>query len=145
MIRSNGRRLACFGAIGLVCTAVFVVIFSVARANVGPITANAVALSLSMALNFAANRWITFRARRQALRLEAVQYLAVYVLGLTLSSLILKAALAAGDPGRAAETVIAVLSGGASTLVRFILLSAWVFPNRDGVRGAARAASGPLS
>ncbi|MCC7363718.1 MAG: GtrA family protein [Dehalococcoidia bacterium] len=135
-MRARRRELALFAAVGLACTAVYAVLFAAVRHEVGPLYANGLALTLTMGLNFAANRWLTFRARGRSVRTEAAQYAAVYLLGLAASTLALDVAIAALDPSRLMETPLAVACGAVATLIRFVLLSTWVFP---GEPGAARA------
>lgn len=50
------RRLLNFGVIGATCTVAFAALYSVFRTALGPIEAKLAALSLTMLLNFAANR-----------------------------------------------------------------------------------------
>ncbi len=122
------RRLGSFAVVGAISTAGFVVLYSVGRAGLGPQAANLLALSLTMLFNFVANRKYTFAATDGPLHVQGGQYLAVYGLGLAASSGMLHLGLQlTGEPGRAIETAIAVGAGAVATLIRFALLSVWVF------------------
>jgi putative flippase GtrA len=105
-----------------------VAIYTAARLGMAPLAANFTALSLTMLFNFAANRKYTFEATHGALHVQGVQYLAVYLLGLGASSTALHLSLEVFDnPARVMETLIAVAAGGVATVIRFLLLSVWVF------------------
>ena len=127
VIRAPGR-LVHFAVIGTICTVAFSIAYVLLRRVTGPIEANIVALSLTMTVNFLANRRFTFRAADGPLGSQIVGYLVVYVLGLGVSSTVLYVALAvASSPLALVETIIALGSGFTATVVRFVLLSAWVF------------------
>ena len=126
--RGGARRFGSFAVVGAISTAAFVALYALGRTLMGPMAANFAALSLTMLFNFAANRKYTFAATHGPIHVQAVQYLAVYVLGLGASSAILQASLSlVADPGRMLETAIATGAGGVATVIRFLLLSAWVF------------------
>jgi len=129
--RDRARRFGAFAVIGFISTGAFVVIYAIARMGMAPLGANFTALSLTMLFNFAANRKYTFEATHGALHVQGVQYLAVYLLGLGASSAALHLSLMVfDDPARVMETLIAVAAGGVATVIRFMLLSAWVFRHR---------------
>lgn len=131
LIRSlpvRSRRVVSFALIGLICTVAFAGIYALLRTFLSPISSNVLALSITMILNFAANRSLTFRESAGSFVSQGVGYLAVYLLGMAASS----AALAIGiallhHPPAAVETLLAVAAGGFATVIRFVLLSAWVF------------------
>jgi len=126
--RNSARRFGAFAVIGFISTGAFVVIYAIARTAMAPLAANFTALSLTMLFNFAANRKYTFQAGDGALHVQGAQYLAVYLLGLVASSAVLHLSLeVVSEPPRALETLIAVAAGGVATVIRFVLLSAWVF------------------
>ncbi len=129
--RGHGRRLAIFAVIGAICTVAFAALYALMRTAAGPLTSNFVALSLTMVFNFAANRRFTFEATSGALPVQGAQYGLVYLLGLGAATATLHASLQiVSEPGRALETLIAVGAGGVATIIRFALLSAWVFRRR---------------
>jgi Gpi18-like mannosyltransferase/putative flippase GtrA len=130
LLRRYQRRLGFFTGIGVLCTVLYAGLFALARAGASALEANAIALALTMLVNFGANRWVTFRAQRQSLAVEAAQYGVAYVLGLALSSVALRTALTAFAPGPALETILALLCSGLATLARFILMVTWVFAER---------------
>ena len=122
------RRFASFAVVGAISTAAFVALYALARTMVGPLAANFFALSLTMLFNFAANRKYTFRMTQGAWPVQGAQYLAVYLLGLGASSGALQVSLTlVSEPPRALETLLAVAAGAVATVIRFVLLSIWVF------------------
>lgn len=126
--RGGAARFGSFAVIGVISTGAFVALYALGRTLMGPMAANFAALSLTMLFNFAANRKYTFAATHGPIHVQAVQYLAVYVLGLAASSGVLHLGLqVVTEPARAVETLIAVGAGGVATVIRFLLLSAWVF------------------
>ena len=128
--RASGaiRRLITFATIGAASTAAFALLYAALREVASPFVANALALLLTMGANFLANRRYTFQVRGGPLITHALQYLVTYVVGVAGSTLALATGLAlAQDPGRVAETGIALVSGLVATMVRYTLLATWVF------------------
>ncbi|MFD5813405.1 glycosyltransferase [Streptomyces sp. NPDC127038] len=132
-------QLLRFAAVGAVSTIGYVLLYAALRPVTGPQAANAWALFVCALANTAANRRLTFglRGRGGALRHQA-KGLAVFGLGLALTS----GSLAAlhhwtRAPGRSAELTVLVTANLAATLLRFLLLRAWVFTagGRDGGTG----------
>ncbi|MFI6654716.1 glycosyltransferase [Streptomyces sp. NPDC050523] len=123
-------QLLRFCAVGAVSTLGYVLLYAALRPATGPQAANAAALLLCALANTAANRRLTFglRGRGGALRHHA-KGLLVFGVGLALTSGSL-AALHHLTPGAARSTEIGVLVAAnlAATLLRFLLLRAWVFP-----------------
>lgn len=126
---SGGKgRLTQFAIIGVACTVAFALLYSWFRTMTGPIAANVAALSITMVFNFVANRWFTFDAADGRLVADAAGYGISYLIGMAASSAVLWASLVVvGEPSATVETLLAVASGGAATVTRFVLLSAWVF------------------
>ncbi|WP_043193187.1 bifunctional glycosyltransferase family 2/GtrA family protein [Streptomyces sp. NRRL F-2664] len=128
------RQFIGFCTVGVLSTLLYLVLYSAFRggAGAGPQLANAAALLLSAVANTAANRRLTFgvRGRAGAVRHQA-QGLVVFGIGLALTSGSL-AALTAATPRPAHGTELAVLitANLAATVLRFLLLRAWVFPER---------------
>jgi putative flippase GtrA len=124
-------QVARFAAIGVVSTLAYVVLFLALRGSLGAQAANAVALLVTAIANTAANRRLTFRVRGGRVVLHQLQGLAVFglALGLTASSLALLHALAA-RPGRPLELIVLVGANLLATVLRFVLLRAWVFRAR---------------
>lgn len=134
-LHPTGRfgRVVQFAIIGVVCTVAFALLYSWFRTITGPIPANVAALSITMVFNFAANRWFTFGAVDGSLLADAAGYGVSYLIGMAASSAALWASLTVvREPSALVETVIAVGSGAAATVTRFVLLSAWVFRRAGG-------------
>ena len=126
------RQLLSFGAIGAASTLAYVGLYAVMHLGTGAQVANLLALLVTAVANTAANRRLTFgvrgpggQARHQA------QGLVVFGtgLGLTSGALALLHAVSAA-PGRALEIGVLVAANLLATLVRFVLLKAWVFRPR---------------
>ena len=122
-------QLVRFGTVGALSTLAYLVLFALLRPLGGPQPANLVALLITAVANTAVNRRLTFEVRgpEQALR-HQVQGLFIFAVGLALTS----GALAALDwvephPARLLELAVLVAANLAATLLRFVLLRAWVF------------------
>jgi putative flippase GtrA len=134
-MRSFGRvsrELRSFIAIGLACTAVYAVLYTVLRDGGLPsLAANALALLLTMGANFAANRRFTFAASDGPLVRQLGGYLVAYGIGLAASSAALALLLALlGNPRGALNTAAGLTAGIVATVVRFVLMRGWVFRAR---------------
>ena len=128
-IRFPPREVASFVTIGLICTLLFLLAYDLARYWLPPLAANVLALSSTAGLNFAANRWFTFRDRAGRLLQQASQYFVAYVLGLGASSIALFSFLLLwNQPPHSVELVAALLSSGLATAVRYVAMTLWVFP-----------------
>jgi len=129
-----GVRLATFGAIGIACTVAFSLLYVVFRAWMPALAANALALSCTLVINFTANRWITFGAHAGSIWRQFAGYLVAYALGMAASTVAFSLALfIAGPSGHSEEMVLALAAGVAATIVRFALMTCWVFrPARSG-------------
>jgi putative flippase GtrA len=122
-------QLVRFAVIGALSTLAYLALFLGLRADLGAQPANLLALLVTAVANTAANRRLTFgiRGGSGAGRAQA-QGLVVFALGLTLTS----GALAAlhsltPTPARSTEVVLLVAANALATLLRFVLLRAWVF------------------
>ena len=125
------RQLVRFAAVGVASTLAYLALFLLLRPGLGAQASNLVALLLTAVANTAANGRVTFGVRGQADRARhQVQGLAVFGLGLALTSGSLALVHATGDPSRAVEVVVLVLANLAATLLRFVLLRRWVFTGR---------------
>ena len=128
-----GRQLLRFGVIGVASTALFALIFLVARGWLGAQTANALALLLTAVVNTAANRRLTFGVRGRA-RVMRHHVQGIVILGialmLTSGSLATLHALAP-DAGHGIELAVLTVANVLATLVRFLLFRAWVFTRRQ--------------
>jgi putative flippase GtrA len=125
------RQLVRFAAIGVVSTLAYLVLFVAARPGLGAQVANFVALLLTALGNTAANRRVTFGVRGSDRRgRDHAGGLAVFGLGLLLTSGALAALHAWAEPTRTVEVVVLVAANLAATLLRFLLLRRWVFAGR---------------
>ncbi|CAM5630717.1 glycosyl transferase [Streptomyces spiroverticillatus] len=123
------RQLIGFCCVGVLSTLLYLGLYAAARTVADPQLANAAALLVSALANTAANRRLTFRVRgrRRAVRQQA-QGLVVFAIGLALTSGSLAALAAAGTPSVHSELAVLVAANLAATVLRFLLLRAWVFP-----------------
>jgi len=91
--------------------------------------------------NTATNRRFTFGVRGHAKRAtHQAQGLVVFMLGLGLTSGSLALVHASGLSGRTAESFVLVAANLLATLLRFLLLRAWVFSTPDRTGSPAVAA-----
>ncbi|MFJ6012066.1 glycosyltransferase [Streptomyces sp. NPDC092952] len=134
---SLARQLVGFCVVGALSTLCYLALYSLFRLGTGPQLANAGALLVSAVANTAANRRLTFgvRGRRGAVRHQA-QGLVVFAIGLALTSGSLAAlGAASGSPSHTTELAVLIAANLAATVLRFLLLCAWVFPERAEPRG----------
>ena len=118
-----------FGAIGVLSTIAFALLYALFRPALGAQTADFLALLLTAIGNTALNRRFTFGVRgRTGAGRHQVQGLVVFGIAwaITSGSLVV---LHATTPGATHPAEIAVLTGAnlVATLVRFVLFKAWVF------------------
>ncbi len=118
-----------FGVVGAGCTVAYLLLYLVLREPLGAQGANLVAMLVTAVANTAANRRLTFGVSgvRGAYR-HHVQGMLVFLLGLGLTSGALALLHAAvGSAHRAAELAALVAANLLATVLRFLLLRAWVF------------------
>jgi putative flippase GtrA len=138
------RQLVRFAGIGAASTPAYLLLFLLVRSVLGAQPANLVALLLTAVANTAANRRLTFgvSGRAGAGRHQA-QGLVVFALGLALTSgslALLHSASAA--PPLGVEVGVLVGANLAATVLRFLLLRAWVFRSRRPAGSGGRATEG---
>ncbi|MFF3092083.1 glycosyltransferase [Streptomyces cyaneofuscatus] len=139
--RGLARQLVGFCVVGVLSTLFYLALYSLFRLGVGPQLANGGALLLSAVANTAANRRLTFgvRGRSGAVRHQA-QGLVVFAIGLALTSGSLAALGAAtGSPSHSTELAVLITANLAATVLRFLLLRAWVFPAHADAHADAHA------
>jgi putative flippase GtrA len=121
-------QLMRFAVVGVFSTLAYVALFAALRTTTGSQTANLVALLLTAVVNTAVNRRVTFRVATGNPIRHQVQGLAVFLLALavTSGSLALLAALTS-TPSRGLELAVVIVANAVATLLRFVLLRAWVF------------------
>lgn len=114
-------------AIGVASTLVYLVLFVGAREAMPSPAANAVALLLSAIANTAVNRRLTLGIRGPDHVRHQAQGLAVFLLGLGLTSGSLYTLHSiSGAPSRTAEVAVDVIANLATSLVRFLLFGSWM-------------------
>jgi putative flippase GtrA len=123
-------QFARFSGVGTAATGLPVGLYLPLRVEVGPLTANLLAMAVSTLASIEANRRLTFRRHggRGVVR-QYVGSVAVFLLGVLLASgtLGLLGALAPGA-GRGAELVMLLAADAVVGLFRFVVLRGWVFP-----------------
>ncbi|WP_255949633.1 bifunctional glycosyltransferase family 2/GtrA family protein [Streptomyces odontomachi] len=130
--RGLTRQVVGFVVVGVLSTLFYLLLYSGFRTFSGAQVANALALLVSAFANTAANRRLTFgvRGRERALRHQA-QGLVVFGIGLVLTSGSLAALHAArADAPHSTELAVLIAANLAATVLRFLLLRAWVFAER---------------
>jgi len=124
------RQVIRFAAIGVVSTAAYVALYVVWRADMPAQAANALALVATTIGNTVANRRLTFGTRRRG---TAWHDQAVGLLALGLALLITTGALdllqtLAPRSSRAVELAVLIAANALATVVRFVVLRAWMAP-----------------
>ena len=122
-------QLVRFIGIGLVSTAIYVLLYLVLRQAMAALAANALSLFATTVANTAVNRRVTFgiRGRMHAAR-HQVRGLIAFGAALALTSGALMALYAvSAQPGLAAEVAVLVAANLAATVLRFALYRSWVF------------------
>jgi putative flippase GtrA len=119
-----------FAAIGVASTLAYLLLFVLFRGAIGAQPANLLALLLTAVANTATNRRVTFgRTGRTPLRVHG-QGLAVFALGVGVTSgalAVLSAAVAA--PGLALQLAVLIAASTVATALRFVLFRRWIFPS----------------
>jgi putative flippase GtrA len=118
-----------FAAIGVASTLAYLVLFVLLRGMMGAQGANLIALLVTAVANTAVNRRVTFAVRgSRDVGKHQFQGLIVFGIGLALTSGALNLlSLTVGTPGRLTELSVLVAANLLATIVRFVLLRAWVF------------------
>ncbi|CAL9372567.1 hypothetical protein SUDANB15_00884 [Streptomyces sp. enrichment culture] len=136
-------QLLRFAAVGVASTLFYLLLYTVLRPTAGAQAANALALLASAVANTAANRRLTFGVRgRGGMIRHQVKGLAAFLVGLALTSGSLTVLhRTAPGAGPRVELLTLVLANLAATLLRFLLLRAWVFPGHRSRRTTGSSAS----
>ncbi|TPW73442.1 bifunctional glycosyltransferase family 2/GtrA family protein [Schumannella sp. 10F1B-5-1] len=134
-----------FGLIGGASTVAYAVLYLLLQLAIAPQVANFAALLVTAVANTWANRRITFGVRgRPGIVGDQLKGLLVFLLAWCLTSgslLVLHAARP--ESGAVAELVVLTVANLVATVLRFVLLRAWVF--RRARRGVASAALDPAA
>jgi putative flippase GtrA len=137
------RQAVRFAAVGAASTLAYLVLFLLLRGTLGAQAANFTALLLTAVANTAANRRLTFGVRGPGKRARSqLEGLVVFGIGLALTSGSLAGLhIISADPHRAVELAVLITANLVATVVRFVLLRAWVFhPRRAAPQPTAPAA-----
>jgi putative flippase GtrA len=128
---SFARQSVRFGGIGVLSTLAYLVLFLLFRAPMGAQAANLIALLITAIANTAANRRFTFGVRGRGAARHQIQGLAVFGLGLivTSGSLFLLSTFDS-RPARILELGVLIGANLLATLIRFVLMREWVFSSR---------------
>jgi putative flippase GtrA len=117
-----------FAVIGVASTLAYLLLFVLLRNVMGAQPANMIALLVTAVANTAVNRRVTFAVRgARGAGKHQFQGLIVFAIGLALTSGALKLLDLAGGAGRFVELAVLVAANLLATVVRFVLLRAWVF------------------
>ena len=124
-------QLVRFGAVGVASTLAYLALFVLLRGQTGAQVANLVALLVTAVANTAANRRLTFRVIGSGHARDQAQGLAVFGLGLALTSGSLAVLHAlAPSPARAVEIAVLVTANLMATVLRFVAMRVWMFGPR---------------
>nr|MDT0663662.1 GtrA family protein [Micromonospora sp. DSM 115978] len=123
------RQLVRFASVGLASTLAYLVLFVLLRTVTGAQAANLVALLVTAVGNTAANRRMTFGVTgRVGAGRHHLQGLLVFALGLALTSGSLALLhVATNTPHPGLELAVLVTANAVATVLRFVLMRAWVF------------------
>ncbi|HST49062.1 glycosyltransferase [Jatrophihabitans sp.] len=123
------RQAVRFGAVGVLSTVAYLLLFAFGRGALGAQLANLVALAVTAVGNTAVNRRFTFGITGTAgAGRHQLQGLVVFGLGLALTSGALAVLHAVNStPHLGLEITVLVLANLAATVLRFVLLREWVF------------------
>jgi putative flippase GtrA len=123
------RQLVRFGAVGVVSTVAYLVLFLLLRGPLGAQGANGLTVLSTTVANTALNRRFTFEVvgpqRRTRHQLQGLIVFGL-ALGLTSGTLALAHSVS-GTPRAALEPALIVAVSAAITLLRFLLLRRWIF------------------
>jgi putative flippase GtrA len=130
---SSLHQVLRFGAIGIASTAAYLMLFVLLHGLLGAQGANVAALLITAVANTAANRRFTFRVRGRAnAGRHQLQGLVVFAITLAITSGSLDALhVLVASPTRTVEAAMLVVANLAATLIRFVLLRAWVFAAKE--------------
>ncbi len=135
------RQVVRFGAVGVVSTVAYVLLFVLMQGWAGAQLANLIALLFTAVANTAVNRRFTFGVAGSAhLARHHLEGLIVFGIALSITSGALGLLHAATDePHRLIELAVLVAANLLATTARFVLLRGWVFhPRRARTQGSQR-------
>ena len=133
------KQLVRFAAIGVASTIAYLILFALLRMGMSAQAANVLALAATAVANTAANRRLTFGVRgRAGAGRHQLEGMAVFLLGLALTSGSLALLEHLTTPGRLLELATLVVANLAATVLRFVLFRGWVFRQSRRTREAHR-------
>ncbi|MBO9534109.1 MAG: bifunctional glycosyltransferase family 2/GtrA family protein [Solirubrobacteraceae bacterium] len=123
------RQVVRFGAVGVLSTAAFAILFVLLRGPLGPQAANAMSLLITAIGNTQLNRRFTFAVKgRNHLATHQLQGLIVFGIALAITSGSLALLhINNDDPAHHVELAVLTIANATATLVRFLLFRRWVF------------------
>jgi putative flippase GtrA len=129
------RQSVRFASIGVLSTSAYLLLYLLARPELGAQVANLTALLLTAVVNTSANRRFTFGVRGPGAARHQLQGLIVFGIGLALTSgsLALLAA-ATAHPAGPLELAVLVAANLAATALRFVLFREWIFRAKETAR-----------
>jgi putative flippase GtrA len=122
------RQALVFGAIGVVSTLAYAVLYLWLRSSMEATPANALALVATAIANTAANRRLTFGVRGSGsmLRDQVGGFVALGIALVITSASIDALDLLAPDAARAVELAVLIAANAAATVTRFFVLRSWI-------------------
>jgi glycosyltransferase involved in cell wall biosynthesis len=133
----HAGELSRYAGVGIVSTALYLVLYLLLRHSVGTYGANALALALCTVGNTVAHARYTFGPRSPGLRHALAVGVGGFAVGVGFTSLALGLAQGLGERSASAEVVAIIVGTAVAALVRFVLFQAWAF--RSYTRAAAEA------
>jgi putative flippase GtrA len=127
----TGGEIVTFAVVGALSTVATLALFVLLRDPLGSITANAVALAATAALNTAANRRWTFGLRGRGRTRTWWRACAVHLSGLFITTAALAVAHAVDGGSLGTELILLFVASLISTGLRFLLMPAWVFAHES--------------
>lgn len=123
-----GLQVAMFGIIGVASTAAYALLYELLRGAIGAFTANLLALLMTAVANTAANRRLTFGLTGRTGRWgHQAKGLVVFAIGVVVTSGSLWALHRTGNHGQVVEVGVLTLANLGVTVMRFMVMRAWVF------------------
>jgi putative flippase GtrA len=138
------RQLIRFAAIGILSTLAYLVLYAGLRTATGAQTANVIALLLTAVANTAANRRVTFGITGpQDVVKHQLQGLVAFGLALVLTGGSLAVLhLLVASPRRIVELAVLVAANLGATVMRFLLLRAWLYHRGRRMAAGGRSSAG---
>jgi putative flippase GtrA len=126
------RQVTSFAAIGVVSTAAYALLYTALRFTLSAEASNALALLGTAVANTAANRRLTFGLRdRDGMARDQAGGLLAFGAALAITTLsVLALHVVTANPTRIVELAVLIGANGLATVVRFVMLRAWIARGR---------------